>query len=50
MTDSPIISQIKAVLRDAGYTEIPTPFSVAGIEFQFAGAFELSDMAGPLAS
>lgn len=39
MTDSPIIIQIKAVLRDAGYTEIPTPFSVAGIEFQFAGAF-----------
>lgn len=39
MTDSPIISQIEATLRVAGYTEIPMPFSVAGIEFQFSGAF-----------
>jgi len=39
MTDSPIISQIKTILRDANYAEIPMPFSVAGIEFQFASAF-----------
>ena len=39
MTDSPIISKIKTILRSAGYTEIAMPFSVAGIEFQFSGAF-----------
>jgi hypothetical protein len=38
MSGSPIVQAIQERLRDAGYTDLPTPFKVAGVEFAFTGA------------
>ncbi|MBY9061331.1 hypothetical protein K7957_00090 [Sphingomonas yunnanensis] len=38
MTSSPLIAAIRQHLNDAGYDDLPTPFRMAGVEFQFTGA------------
>jgi hypothetical protein len=38
MSNSPLIQAIQHRLRDAGYSDLPTPFKVAGVEFAFTGA------------
>jgi hypothetical protein len=38
MSSSPLIQAIQQRLRDAGYSDLPTPFKVAGVEFAFTGA------------
>ncbi|MEK9212245.1 hypothetical protein [Sphingomonas sp. 2378] len=38
MTLSPLIAAIRQRLNDAGYDDLPTPFRMAGVEFQFTGA------------
>lgn len=38
MTSSPLIAAIRQRLNDAGYDDLPTPFRMAGVEFQFTGA------------
>jgi len=38
MTSSPLITAIRRRLNDAGYDDLPTPFRMAGVEFQFTGA------------
>lgn len=38
MSTSPIITTIRQRLRDAQYDDLPTPFRIAGVEFQFTGA------------
>lgn len=38
MSTSPIIEAIRQRLRDAQYDDLPTPFRIAGVEFQFTGA------------
>ncbi len=43
MTDSPVIRAIRKRLHEVGYTDLPTPFKVAGVEFAFTGAMRGSD-------
>lgn len=38
MTSSPLIAAIRQRLNEAGYDDLPTPFRMAGVEFQFTGA------------
>ncbi|MET4751218.1 hypothetical protein [Bradyrhizobium sp. RT11b] len=38
MSGSPLVLAIQERLRDAGFTDLPTPFKVAGVEFAFTGA------------
>jgi hypothetical protein len=38
MSRSPLVHAIQERLRDAGYSDLPTPFKVAGVEFAFTGA------------
>lgn len=38
MSISPIIATVQQRLRDAWYDDLPTPFRIAGVEFQFTGA------------
>lgn len=38
MSGSPLVQAIQERLRDAGYSDLPTPFMVAGVEFAFTGA------------
>lgn len=43
MSDSPLIQAIQERLRDAGYTDLPTPFKVAAVQFEFTGAMRGRD-------
>ena len=43
MSGSPLIQAIQERLRAAGYTDLPTPFKVAGVEFAFTGAMRGRD-------
>ena len=43
MTDSPLVVAIQKRLHDAGYSDLPTPFKVAGVEFSFTGAMRGRD-------
>jgi hypothetical protein len=38
MSGSPLVHAIQERLRDVGYSDLPTPFKVAGVEFAFTGA------------
>jgi len=38
VTSSPLIAAIRQRLNEAGYDDLPTPFRMAGVEFQFTGA------------
>lgn len=38
MTSSPLIAAIRQRLNDAGYDDLPNPFRMAGVEFEFTGA------------
>ncbi|MBV0888808.1 hypothetical protein KTQ54_09690 [Komagataeibacter oboediens] len=38
MISSPLIAAIRQRLNEAGYDDLPTPFRMAGVEFQFTGA------------
>ena len=38
MSSSPLIHAVQERLREAGYSDVPTPFKVAGVEFAFTGA------------
>lgn len=38
MSSSPLVHTIQERLREAGYSDLPTPFKVAGVEFAFTGA------------
>ena len=38
MSSSPLVHAIQERLREAGYSDLPTPFKVAGVEFAFTGA------------
>lgn len=38
MTGSPLVQAIQERLRNAGYSDLSTPFKVAGVEFAFTGA------------
>jgi hypothetical protein len=38
MSASPLITLIRQRLHDAEYDDLPTPFKIAGVEFQFTGA------------
>ncbi len=38
MIDSPLIAAIRQRLHEAEYDDLPTPFRIAGVEFQFTGA------------
>lgn len=43
MSDSPLVHAIQERLRRAGYTDLSTPFKVAGVEFAFTGAMRGRD-------
>ena len=43
MTGSPLVHAIQERLRDAGYSDLPTPFKVAGVEFAFTAAMRGRD-------
>ena len=43
MSDSPLIQAIHRRLRDVGYSDLSTPFKVAGVEFPFTGAMRGRD-------
>lgn len=43
MTGSPIVQAIQERLRGAGYSDLSTPFKVAGVEFAFTGAMRGRD-------
>ncbi len=43
MSSSPLIRAIQERLHDAGYSDLPTPFKVAGVEFAFTGAMRGRD-------
>lgn len=43
MSSSPLVLAIQERLREAGYTDLPTPFKVAGVEFAFTGAMHGKD-------
>jgi hypothetical protein len=38
MSGSPLVQAIQERLREAGYSDFPTPFKVAGVEFAFTAA------------
>lgn len=38
MNGSPLLQAIQERLRDAGYSDLPTPFKVASVQFAFTGA------------
>jgi len=38
MSDSPLIRAIQERLRAGGYQDLPTPFQVAGVDFEFTAA------------
>ena len=38
MSGSPLVHAIQERLRGTGYSDLPTPFKVAGVEFAFTGA------------
>jgi hypothetical protein len=43
MSGSPIMLAIQARLRKAGYTDLSTPFKLAGVDFAFTGAMRGRD-------
>lgn len=43
MSDAPLVQAIQARLRDAGYTDLSTPFKIAGVEFAFTSAMRGRD-------
>ena len=43
MSGSPLIKAIQDRLRAGGYSDLPTPFKVAGVEFPFTGAMRGRD-------
>ncbi|MGA3952006.1 hypothetical protein ACI2TT_14685 [Ralstonia nicotianae] len=43
MSDSPLIQAIQERLRGAGYSDLSTPFKIAGVEFAFTGAMRGRD-------
>lgn len=43
MNGSPIMLAIQERLRNGGYSDLPTPFRVAGVEFAFTGAMRGRD-------
>ncbi|GHF38469.1 hypothetical protein [Seohaeicola zhoushanensis] len=43
MSSSPLVHAIQERLREAGYSDLPTPFKVAGVEFAFTGAMRGRD-------
>jgi len=43
MSSSPLVQAIQQRLRDSGYSDLPTPFKVAGVEFAFTGAMRGRD-------
>lgn len=43
MSGSPLIRAIQGRLRDAGYSDVSTPFKVAGVEFAFTAAMRGRD-------
>lgn len=43
MSDSPLIQAIHRRLSDVGYSDLSTPFKVAGVEFPFTGAMRGRD-------
>lgn len=46
MSVSPLIGAIRNRLRESGYSDLPTPLQVAGIEFEFTGAMRGSEGRG----
>lgn len=38
MNGSPLMAAIRKCLHDAQYDDLPTPFRIAGVDFQFTGA------------
>ncbi|MBN9149723.1 MULTISPECIES: hypothetical protein [unclassified Nitrobacter] len=43
MSGSPLVYAVQERLHDAGYSDLPTPFKVAGVEFAFTGAMRGRD-------
>jgi hypothetical protein len=43
MSDSPLVRAIQERLRDSGYSDLPTRFKVAGVEFVFTSAMRGRD-------
>jgi len=43
VSSSPLIHAVQERLRDAGYSDLTTPFKVAGVEFAFTGAMRGRD-------
>jgi hypothetical protein len=43
MSNSPLVQAVQERLRDAGYSDLPTPFKVAGVEFAFTGTMRGRD-------
>ena len=43
MSGSPLIQAIQERLRGAGYSDLSTPFKLAGVEFAFTGAMRGCD-------
>jgi hypothetical protein len=43
VSDSPVVQAIRERLRGAGYSDLTTPFKVAGVEFAFTGAMRGRD-------
>ena len=43
MSGSPLVQAIQERLRGAGYSDLSTPFKVAGVEFAFTGAMRGRD-------
>lgn len=43
MSVSPIVSAVQARLRHANYTDLSTPFRIAGVDFSFTAAMRGSD-------
>jgi hypothetical protein len=43
VSDSPLVQAIQERLRVGGYTDLPTPFKIASVEFAFTGAMRGRD-------
>jgi hypothetical protein len=43
MSNSPLVNAVQDRLRSAGYSDLSTPFRVAGVEFAFTGAMHGRD-------
>lgn len=43
MSNSPLVQAVQERLRDAGYSDLSTPFKVAGVEFAFTGTMRGRD-------